>query len=227
MTDHFVQIKEAGKVDPLYFSMSKMLTKHVAAIAKQEIIYAGEVVPVKPLIISALIFQPYSCPSGCGACCVRATLDYIPGEAKPKEATDQYISINGKEFIFYSDVQLDHDNARCRNLTIPDARCSIYPIRPFSCDFAVMNVNEFKTHRILLQRKFGRYWHMTQIDGTKGTQCEKIPLTMEDVATVHRRLLRLIEWANYFEIANWGTEIKQWLSGIDSEKPIAGLRLGF
>lgn len=183
-----VQIGAKPERHHLYDSMTKTLLTFFAAVAKEPIMYEGETVQPLPLIVSPLIFRGFTCPEGCGACCGKATLDYIPGEPRPQEATERIISVNGKQFILYSDLQTDHSNYFCRHLD-SSARCGAYSVRPFSCDFALLNVNRYSTHSVLNCRKFGRFHKWLRHDGiTRGTMCEMLDPTDEWIANTRRRL---------------------------------------
>lgn len=203
-----VQIGTAP-VHHLSDSMGKMLLVFFAAVTKEPITYEGATVHPKPLVVSPLIFRGFTCPTGCGACCGRSTLDYIPGEPRPEEASERVVVVNGREVKMYSDLQTDHNSYFCRHLDT-DARCNTYNTRPFSCDFALLNVNEYKTHYLLSCRKFGRHHLWKRIDDGRGTMCDMLPITDESIAATRRRLLRLQLWTDYFKINSRMQEINYW-----------------
>lgn len=209
----------------LYDSLEKTILVFFAAVAKEPITYTNETSTVLPLVVSPLIWRGFTCPSGCGACCGRATLDYIPGEPRPKEAVEKTITVNNKEFKIYCDEQNDLTSYFCRNLDT-DARCSIYDVRPFSCDFALLNINTYKTHRLLNCRKFGRHWAWKRVDEQRGTLCEMLPIQDEWIANTRRRLYRLHMWTSYFQLKTWLPEILEW-SSQDPYTITKELKLGF
>lgn len=220
-----VQIGAKPERHHLYDSMTKTLLTFFAAVAKEPLTYEGETVQPIPLIVSPLVFRGFTCPEGCGACCGKATLDYIPGEPRPQEAAERIISVNGKQFVLYSDLQTDHSNYFCRHLDA-SARCSAYQVRPFSCDFALLNVNRYATHSVINCRKFGRFHKWLRHDGvTRGTMCEMLDPTDEWIANTRRRLARLMIWVSYFGIETWMPEVIQWAS--QNPYTIKPLRLGF
>ena len=108
----------------------------------------------------------------CGGCCPRFSLDYLPLEQKPDNTQERIVEFNYKKFSIYSDMQLDHNNKKCRNLNMENARCNIHTVRPFSCDFELIRFlisgNHEKRKNILTQKLFGRGWMMQRIDGERG-----------------------------------------------------------
>jgi len=72
----------------------------------------------------------------------------------------------------------------------------------------------------LTNRLRGRYWKMIKLDGTKGALCRMTPPTQESINDVKRRLLRLQDWCNFFEIRSKIPRIIQWIDSGDTSKQL-------
>src|SRR6266496_2419298 len=66
-------------------SVDKIITTYFASITRKWFYFKGKMYDAKPLHISPLIFRHYTCPSGCGACCQRYELVYLPHEPRPDD----------------------------------------------------------------------------------------------------------------------------------------------
>jgi hypothetical protein len=208
----------------LYDGLDRMFLKNFAAVALEPITYGNETMQPRPLVVRKRLFCDFSCPSHCGACCVRANLEYLPFEFYPKEAIQVPVTFNNKVYITYQDRQLDNETRWCRNLNMTDGRCGVYPDKnfpgkaeyPFSCDFNLMQVHNAHTRDKreaweLTTALFGRPWHMLKIDEqTKGAACEMLNITNSSIVGTRRRLARLKQWADYFEIKTRLPEIILW-----------------
>lgn len=138
------------------------------------------------LIVSKMFFRDYSCPSHCGGCCPRFSLDYFEGPRweKFKELYPEQIERFKPRIVdgvtVYTDPQDDHTNHHCRNLDMTNGRCKIHKSNPFTCEFELMR---FVTHKsgktYLMNRLFGRGWALTRIDGKKGALCQMLPFNKE------------------------------------------------
>src|SRR6266545_1802383 len=105
-------------------SVVKTVTRHLATLTKESFVFEGIQYVPKRLIVSPLLLRGVACPAGCGACCRRFTLDWLPSE-RPKLIAHGYpmehveerkILFNGKEVVVLSDLQMDHKDYYCRNL---------------------------------------------------------------------------------------------------------------
>ena len=78
---------------------------------------------MEEVAVSKLFFREYNCPSHCGGCCPRFSLDYFEGSERwekfKKEYPEQVHRFKKREVegvVLYSDLQDDHENWHCRNL---------------------------------------------------------------------------------------------------------------
>lgn len=137
------------------------------------------------LILSPLFFRDYTCPSGCGGCCPKFSLDYFEGERWElfKKTYPQHLHLFeerkvGKATV-YSYMQKDNPDSKCKFLRKEDGRCNIHKANPFSCEFELNKflVRENKTY--LINKLFGRGWNMMRVDGLRGALCEMKPFNLE------------------------------------------------
>lgn len=205
-------------------SIDKIVTRYFAVVTTEEFTYKGKTYLPKPLQLSSLLLRNYTCPPNCGACCPKFSLDYISGEEYPERGSPRDIKFNEKIIAVYSDMQSDHSNYHCRYLNKKDGRCKIHPARPFSCDFELIRPLLFTNpdrRNILTQRLFGRGWNMKRIDNNRGTLCEMTPITNHGINEVIRKIERLEQWCNEFNLQNKCSEIVKW---IESVRPFTELK---
>lgn len=200
-------------------SVVKVITRYFATLTKEPFTFMGSKIAPRRLLVSPMLLRGVDCPSGCGACCRRFTLDWLPSERgkllehgyKMKFVRERLIEFNGKEIPILSDIQ-GHGDYFCRNLNPENGRCGIHLFSPFSCDFELIRtfeaVDDNSPNR-LSQQLFGRGWNMTRItDGKKGAMCSMLPVTPDTVASVVRRMKRFQDWANHFGLKNtWAPEV--------------------
>ena len=184
-------------------SLDKIIGTYFACVTDEPFEYKGKHYKPKPLKISPLIFRGFTCPPGCGGCCPRFSLDYLPEELIPVELelVTRKVEFNGETFIILSDLQQDHRNHHCRNLNMDTGRCGIHGRQPFSCDFELMRFIEFQDvdhPNYITQKLFGRGWQMLRVDGERGALCEMTDPTYETINEVLRKLLRLQQWTDNF-----------------------------
>lgn len=192
-------------------SVDKIIERYFATVAKKPFSYKGKTFQPKPLNVSPLLLRDYTCPPGCGGCCFKFTLDYLPSEEKPEGVVKRHVEFNGRSVEIWSDAQEANDTNRCRYL-LRDGRCGTYLVRPFSCDFELIRVltNEDPVRpNILTQKLFGRGWSYARTDGGKGAKCEMLPVSEKSVKEVIRKLKRLQDWASHFKCVTWVPEIIQ------------------
>lgn len=197
-------------------SVDRIVGVQLASLTRDPLSYKGVIYQPKPIRVSPDLFRGFTCPERCGACCIKVTLDYIPSEwarlrgpPSPKMTVRQ-VTVNERPHSVYSDLQQDHQNYHCRNLSKETGRCGIYDRRPFACDFELIRFSVGDDVIHLTQRLYGRAWAKMRIDGERGTMCEMTPIDPATTAEVLRKLLRLGEWADYFEVRTWIPEIISW-----------------
>lgn len=191
-------------------SVDKIVTRYFAALTKETFSYKGKTINPKPLIVSPLLFRDYTCPPGCGGCCFKFTLDYLPSEPLPQGVKKRLVELNGKDHEIWTDAQESNEGNRCTHLEPGTGRCGIYLRRPFSCDFELIRTlhsEDDDRADVLTQKLFGRGWSYPRVDGGKGALCEMTPVTPKSKDEVVRKLLRLKEWSDHFGIATWVPDI--------------------
>lgn len=192
-------------------SLDKIFGVYLATLSKHPFVYRDvEYVP-RDFQISPLIFRGFTCPTQCGGCCPRFSLDYLPSENHPENLHRRYVSVNGREFAVLSDLQNDHVAHHCRNLESQSGRCEIYEQRPFSCDFELIRFILRRDRPYVTQKLYGRGWIMLRVDGQRGARCEMTTPNAFSVNEVVRKFERLDQWARYFHIETWISEILIWL----------------
>lgn len=191
-------------------SVDKIVERYFHAVAKVAFTYKGKTFEPKPLKVSPLLLRDYTCPPGCGGCCFRFTLDYLPtGEDRPARCLQRFVEFDGKQILIYSDGQEDSKSDRCRYL-LPDGRCGTYLRRPFTCDFELIRSLSFATDtrpNVLTQKLFGRGWSYRRTDGGKGAKCEMLGVSDKSIEEVVRKLNRLKAWTDHFGLETWIPEI--------------------
>ena len=197
-------------------SVDKIVTRYFSVVTDEVFTYKGVVYHPKDIKVSPLLFRDYTCPSGCGACCPRFSLDYLPTDNYPYALEKRFIQFNGRPIPIYSDTQTDHKNYHCRNLNMSDGRCGIHGKQPFSCDFELIRMLTFEgdSQNTITQKLFGRGWAMKRIDGGRGTRCTMTPITPYSIDEVVRKLKRLEGWCDHFHLKNKLPQILQWVTEI-------------
>ncbi len=130
------------------------------------------------LILSPMFFRDYSCPSHCGGCCPKFSLDYFEGERweKFKETYPHLVHKFKKRIVngatVYTNYQTENPDSKCEFLNKEDGRCGIHVSNPFSCEFELNKFLVKKDKTYLMNKLFGRGWAMMRIDGERGALCE-------------------------------------------------------
>lgn len=195
-------------------SIDKIVIQYFGAVTAQPFEYRGERYDVPRLTVSPGLLRGYTCPAGCGGCCPRFSLDYLPTEVHPGTAVLRTVEFNGYAVPIMSDLQDDHTSDRCRNLNPADGRCNIHSYRPFSCDFELIRFMARPGTAHMSQRLFSRGWNMKRTDGGRGAKCEMLPADPETIADVIRKLGRLTDWAQHFGIMTRVPLIIDWIDQI-------------
>ena len=190
-------------------SLKKIIPTYFAAFNYQQFSFAGKLYLPRPLRVSPHLARGLGCPAMCGGCCASVFfLDYIPAEGRPMVETgmnfiERTAFVNGKNFSVLSEMQTGNDNRHCKNLNMADGRCGIHGLHPFSCDFEIIRLkhfNDLTQPNQVLTAPYGRAWNMLRIDYERGAMCTIEGATQEHANESIRKLRRLEQWMDYFEI---------------------------
>lgn len=188
---------------------------YAGMVCSEPFTYKGKQYEPKALTVSPDIARGYTCPAQCGACCPRFSLDYLISEMRPSEGLiDKEVTINDKTFVIKSDSQNYHRDHFCKYLNKENGRCGIHGYHPFSCDFELIRFAQFanpQQENRVITRLYGRSWNMLRIDNERGTRCTITPITPETILDTKRKLTRLKQWCDYFEIPNKLEKIIEWV----------------
>lgn len=206
-------------------TVDKIVRVYSALTCTEAFTYKGHTYLPRALQISPTIFRGFTCPEGCGGCCPRFSLDYLPDESAPEslDLEPRFIEINGQPRLILSDMQADHDNHHCRNLHLTTGRCGIYLQRPFACDFELIRFMEYRdlNHpNLLTQRLFGRGWNLLRVDDERGALCTMTEATEATVAEVVRKLRRLRQWNQYLGIKDKLKPVIEWVQNGPHNTPL-------
>lgn len=206
---------------PLVDSIDKVVSSYFAAACLKPFTYKGRLYKPKPLVVSPQVFRGFTCPAGCGGCCPRFSLDYLPFEERPSYIVGKrMVEVNGKARLVYSDLQDDHSNHHCRNLRLSDGRCGVHGKQPFSCDFELIRFMHAQDEVAVSTRLFGRGWQMLRIDGERGALCGITPADHESVGEVVRKLGRLRGWMEHFGLDHRLAPVIDWAASGPHQKPL-------
>lgn len=183
-------------------TLDKIVESYFAAITSHPFTYKGKTYEPAPLRVSPGLLRGFTCPAGCGGCCPKFSLDYLPYEAMPYEMTERIVNFNGKEISVFSDMQKDNKHFKCKNLDLDTGRCGVHGRQPFSCDFELIRFINRQGTWYINEQLFSRGWAMRITDGGTGAKCTITEATVETAMDVARRIERLSEWADYFGLEN-------------------------
>jgi len=206
-------------------SFDKIVRSYFAAVTSEKFVYGGAEFVPKDLRVSPGIFRGFTCPEGCGGCCPRFSLVYLPSEWNELGVVNDHIEhrtveFSGRTWSLFEDAQTDHDDWHCRNLNKENGRCGIYDARPFSCDFELLRVVMHTRRALLNQQLFGRGWALKRIDGERGALCEMTPPTEYWRDEAARKLRRLHNWTTYFGLETRIPLIVKWVESGPHEEPL-------
>lgn len=190
------------------------IVSYFHALASADFEYRGQVFKHYPeLHVSPLVFRSYTCPEGCGACCMRCSL--VWHQKPPTTAcVEREVAVNGVSRTWYADMQEDHTDRFCRYLDQSNGRCGIYTERPLPCRFELFKFVHSPVRGLARAsvRLPGRGWTLTRIDGLKGAKCETTPYDPELTQT-HIHDLEIIKgWMQDFGIPNDAERVLLYLS---------------
>ncbi|MGA3117211.1 MAG: hypothetical protein ABSF90_22560 [Syntrophobacteraceae bacterium] len=211
----------------------KVLAHYFAVITKSPYSFAGQIIQPTVLAIDSNIVRGSDCKY-CGACCrgdskgkcfsldwLPFELEHLPKSTRPRYE-ERYVKFNEKDYLYYTDEQLDNKTGWCRYLTT-DAKCEIHDYSPFSCDFELIRcyqgskgkllVKTYNRPQAMFQYKFkddlNRLYKSTGKDGVEQTfyhkqfrpQCVITTPSDKNAKETIRKLQRLQLWAEYFELS--------------------------
>ena len=217
-------------------SFDKIVNAYFSSVCRESFTYKKQTHIPRHLWVRQNLFRGYTCPSHCGGCCPRFSLDYLPSEYPKHESVqpvERVVRFNEADFILYSDMQRDHNNHHCRNLNMTDGRCNIHGQQPFSCDFELIRFDTAQVERLvtieaeikkeaqnqLSLELFGRAWQLKRMDGTLGARCEILPETKETRQDSIRKLKRLKMWTDYFNLKTCLPCIIDWAENGIAQNP--------
>lgn len=211
---------------PSHADSTGKLLNRLALLTGEEVYQGGKLVlsPREVLLVQPSLARSFSCVSGCTACCLPFTLDFIPKEMEKMEDSKikrrtgrtvgvdfqkRKVEVNGSQRSVYTYPQYKDD--RCPYLgTRPDGNpgCSFWDTgsgQPLECAAApqlLMSTRGDK-YATLSKRPFGRAWAWQETP-----QCEFTDLVMkpEDIpddlnlSNEIELLERYKAWANLFQI---------------------------
>lgn len=207
-------------------SIDKIVQSYFVAVTKTMFEYKNKVYrPAKTLSVSPLLFRGFICPSHCGGCCSRFSLDYLPSEEQPPGLKRRNVKFNGYVIAIDSDLQEEGDHF-CQHLDRDNGRCLIHDYNPFSCDFELIRFLipvdiEKGGSAYLTQKLYGRGWNFKRIDGKRGALCEMTDPDEHSRREVIRKLHRLDRWTRHFHLEHtWIPEILDWVADGPHTEPL-------
>lgn len=174
--------------------------------------------PFSKLILTPSVFESYTCPENCGACCKPVTLTWSEDEFNSlklvlqdssmfrhflEHTTEEYLLINNKKLKFF--VFNDISNKFCYFINKDNGRCLIYnnrimPGRLELFKFAISEKNDKVYARVA---KPGRGWAYKTIKETKGVLCTvHEPYKKDFVEGYISALFEVKNLMDYFNINN-------------------------
>jgi hypothetical protein len=208
-------------------STNKIISIYFACVTSQDFVYHGVTYHPQRLRLSETLRRDFLCPTNCGGCCFKFSLDYIDPELKINEenindthnAIRRLVKFDGREVEIVSDLQRENKDHFCKFLQ-SDGRCEIHGIHPFSCDFELLRFRRaFDPSRFnsLGCFPYGRGWSFLRADKGRGAFCTMYPHQEGNRAIANniRRLKRLEDWASYFGIRTKIPEIISWIKSKD------------
>jgi Fe-S-cluster containining protein len=179
---------------------------------------------VKPLKISPLLLRDTICPENCGACCSKFSLDWIPTEPRPDhpDMKERYIKFNDKDYLVYTIYPENKPSISKYHCMFVNSigRCEIHGAHPFSCDFELIRPMHYKDRNLLLTKLYGRCWNLLKVNNIRGGLCKITEINESGKTETKRKLLRLQQWCNYFELPTKIDQIIDWIQSEQNTQPI-------
>lgn len=199
-------------------SVDKIVISYFATVTAEPFVYKGVRYDVPALTVSPLLLRGYTCPMGCGGCCRKFSLDYLPSERQPASCTPRTVVFSGRDVVIHSDAQSENASNDCKHLGQSDGRCGIHGYHPFSCDFELIRMMPTGDRAArMTQQLFSRGWNMKRIDGERGARCTMTPADPATVADVVRKLGRLTQWTDHFGLATRIPEVLRWIDAVKGD----------
>lgn len=193
-------------------SFSRIVT-YFKALASEDFVWNNQIIKhYDCLKLSPLAFRSYSCPSHCGACCMKCSL--VWDEKVIDSSIPITYTINNTEKTFYVDFQKEHNESKCRHLNLTDGLCKLYLKRPLPCRLELFKFIHYTSKneahaRVQLP---GRRWALTRVDGEQGGICE-IRNYDPKLTQSHIYDLKILQqWMSEFKITNRCDVVIEYLS---------------
>jgi Fe-S-cluster containining protein len=200
-------------------TLDKVVTAYFAALTKRSFTYKNQQFDPKPILISPLLFRGFTCPTGCGGCCHAVSLLWLPQEPQPEGLQPKAVEFDGQAYLLMEDSQ-DPERSKCKHLRLEDGRCLIHTIHPMPCDVELIKFISYEEKSLLVQKKYGRGWAFSRVDGGRGSMCEMTPVTDQTRADVVRKLKRIRDWTTYFHLDSWIEDIISWAESYPISEPL-------
>jgi hypothetical protein len=193
-------------------TLDKIVATYFAAVTAEPFTYRGKQYTPMTLHVSPLLLRGFTCPSECGGCCPRFTLDWLPSEPRPDGVRRRSVMLNGNSIPVYTIIQgAEPDRHYCNYLLEPSGRCGIHGKHPFSCDFELIRISMHSGNTARLNtRLFGRGWSYLRVDGGTGAKCSITPATEDTATDAIRKLERLMQWSDHFKLKTRIPTIINW-----------------
>lgn len=194
-------------------SIDKIVGTYFAAVSRAPFTYKGVVYAPRPLRVYPSIVRSHDCPPDCAACCQIFTLDYLPDEEKPANARPEWIEFNGSRYLIHRISPESTAASHCQYVGA-HARCEIHGTHPFSCDFEPVRVEigVVRNYNMMGVEHYGRKQAFTRITGESDVLCVFGPPTSESISDVVRKLRRLKDWTDHFQLTDtWIPDILEYI----------------
>lgn len=200
-------------------SVNKIFETYIGQIVKKETEILGVVYQPRNIYVGLNVFRDVGCPSDCGGCCSRFSLDYIEPEAKPAGIELEERIVEGKSVFSYNHTP-DKEKHYCDMINLIDGRCKIHGFQPFSCDFELLRFRNFQTEVRISTSLYGRCWNLLRVDGVRGGLCQISDIDKKHKGEVMRKMLRLKQWIDYFGFETRIDDIIEYVDEARLEKPL-------
>ena len=186
---------------------------YIQSLVKGEVKIENFVFKEKKITVSPMILREIECVRHCGACCPSFSLDYLPNEDKLDNCVERE-AYGKKVWTVYPNKGAKH----CIYLSKENGDCLVHTCRPFTCDFEMLRFKQYvRENKVLIGTyPFGRCWALTQYNGIKGGLCISKCYSEEYKQDVIRKLYRLKDWIDYYEIPTYIQELIDYVKSLNS-----------